>query len=141
MHHSYFLLPCALFILRLIHASPLKLQTRSTIEDCLTTNNVPYATQNSDNWSALSTPYNLRLVYVPAIITLPETPDHVSASVTCAASAGLKVQAKGGGHSYASYSSGGQDGSLIIEMENFSSIEVDPSKCFIPRKIQKRYRD
>lgn len=131
MYPSYLLLAYSLSISHLIHASPLQLQARSDIEDCLTTNNVPYAVQNSANWTALSTPYNLRLVYTPAVITIPETPDHVSSSVTCAAAAGLKVQAKGGGHSYASYSSGGQDGSLIIEMENFSSIEVDQSEYFI----------
>ncbi|KAE9373757.1 Glucooligosaccharide oxidase [Stipitochalara longipes BDJ] len=125
MYRSYLLLAYTLFISHLIHAFLSQLQARSDIEDCLTTNNVPYAVQSSANWTALSTPYNLALVYTPAVITIPETPDHVSSSVTCAAAAGLKVQAKGGGHSYASYSSGGQDGSLVIEMENFSSIEVD----------------
>jgi len=132
MYCSSLLVAYALLISHLIHASPSQLRARSTIEDCLTTNNVPYAVQSSANWTALSTPYNLALVYVPAVITIPQTPDDVSASITCAAAAGLKVQAKGGGHSYASYSSGGQNGSLVIEMENFASIEVDQSGFFVP---------
>lgn len=95
---------------------------------CLTAGNVPYATPDSPNWTALSTPFNLRLQYDPAVITIPETQDQVSTSIACAAAAGLKVQPKGGGHSYASYSTGGQNGSLVIEMENFSEITVDQSK-------------
>jgi FAD/FMN-containing dehydrogenase len=94
----------------------------------LTTKNVPFADPTSANWTALSTPYNLRLIYEPAIIIIPETSGQVSDWVTCAATAGLKVQAKGGGHSYASYSSGGQNGSAIIEMEKFNSINVDNCK-------------
>jgi FAD/FMN-containing dehydrogenase len=47
--------------------------------------------------------------------------------VTCAAAAGLKVQPKSGGHSYASYSSGGQNGSLIVDLEKFGEITVDQS--------------
>jgi hypothetical protein len=132
MYCSYLLLAFSLLVSHLIHASPLQLQARSSIEDCLTTNNVPYAVQGSTNWTALSTPYNLCLVSTPAVITIPETPDHVSSSITCAAAARLKVQAKGGGHSYASYSSGSQDGSLVIEMENFSSIDADQSEYFVP---------
>ena len=38
------------------------------------------------------------------------------------------MQPKGGGHSYASYSSGGRDGSLIVDMENFDLVEVDRCK-------------
>ncbi|PBP23526.1 glucooligosaccharide oxidase [Diplocarpon rosae] len=99
---------------------------RHDVTNCLDADHVPYLIQSSSNWSSYATPYNLRLVYEPAVITIPESPDQVSSSVTCAAAAGLKVQAKGGGHSYASYSSGGQDGSLIVDMEKFSSVELDP---------------
>lgn len=131
MHFLYLeILISALFISPFVHASPARYTSRSDVVDCLTSQNVPYAVKDSANWTALSTPYNLRLVYEPAVITIPETPDHVSASVTCAAAASLKVQAKGGGHSYASYSSGGQNGSLIVDMEKFSSIKVDQSECW-----------
>ncbi|KAG9232107.1 glucooligosaccharide oxidase-like protein [Amylocarpus encephaloides] len=100
---------------------------RSSVTSCLTSRQVPYSVKGSVNYSSLSTPFNLRLPYQPAVITIPSTLDQVSYSVTCAAAAGLKVQAKGGGHSYASFSIGGQDGSLIIDMQTFSSITVDQS--------------
>jgi hypothetical protein len=93
--------------------------------DCLTSFNVPLETSSSANWSALIEPFNLRLSYVPSVVTLPYTPQHVSDSVTCADITGLKVQAKSGGHSYASYSSGGQNGSLIVDMQNFNDISLD----------------
>ena len=128
MHHSYLALSNVAFFTSLIQASPGELHSRSTVETCLIANNVTYAVPTSENWTTLSTPYNLRLVYEPAVITIPKTQDQVSSSVLCAAVAGLKVQAKSGGHSYASYSSGGQNGSLIIDLEKFSLIEVDQSE-------------
>jgi hypothetical protein len=98
---------------------------------CLTDNNVPFAVNTSSNWSSLVIPYNLRLVYTPAVITLPTTPEEVGYSVFCAAEAGLKVQAKSGGHSYASFSSGGENGSLIVSLQSFTSIIVDDSKFHV----------
>jgi len=48
----------------------------------------------------------------------------VSFSIICAAASGLKIQAKSGGHSYASFSSGGKNGSLIIDLRAFNEIEL-----------------
>jgi len=122
----------ALLVSTSVEASPSRYDARTepstNILDCLNSHNVSYAIKSSANWTALSTPFNLRLVYEPAVITIPETPDHVSASVTCAAAAYLKVQAKSGGHSYASYSSGGQNGSLIVDLQKFDGISVDQCK-------------
>jgi FAD binding domain len=103
---------------------------QQSLSDCLSAHNVPTKLISSPDWSTFESPYNLRLVYVPAAITLPTTPQQVSDSVTCAAAAGAKVQAKSGGHSYASFSSGGQDGSLIVDLQEFNSISVD-STTFI----------
>lgn len=97
----------------------------SSIQDCLTQHSVPYQDSSSSSWAKTISPYNLRLPYIPAAVALPTTSQHVSDAVTCAAEAGLKVQAKSGGHSYASYSTGGKDGSFIINLENFNSIKVD----------------
>lgn len=103
-----------------------QLDTRqSTLASCLGAKNVPTSYTSSADWSSLVTPYNLRLSYTPAAISLPMTAQHVSDSVVCASAAGVKVQAKSGGHSYASYSSGGQDGSLIIDLQEFNTISVD----------------
>jgi hypothetical protein len=98
------------------------------VTNCLTSNKVPFASNSSVNWDYFATDFNLRLVFEPTVITLPKTPEDVSNSVRCAAVARLQVQAKSGGHSYGSYSLGGKNGSLIIDLESFNSISVDNSK-------------
>ncbi|KAI9853077.1 MAG: hypothetical protein M1838_001578 [Thelocarpon superellum] len=97
----------------------------SSLEDCLKNRQVAFSDSSSANFSALSKPYNLRLQYKPTAIALPTTAQQVSDAVVCAAAAGVKVQPKCGGHSYASYSLGGQDGSFVIDLENLQSITVD----------------
>lgn len=120
-------LTLGLFILPFASSYPFGgVETRaSSIQDCLTQNSVPYQDSTSSSWATTISPYNLRLQYTPAVVTLPTTSQHVSDAIVCAAAAGLKVQAKSGGHSYASYSTGGKDGSVIISLENFNSISVD----------------
>lgn len=44
----------------------------------------------------------------------------------CASNNGVKVQAKSGGHSYASYGFGGQSGSMTIDLESFQEITLGP---------------
>lgn len=102
---------------------------QTSLVDCLEADNIPITISAYANYSEYQEPYNLRLAYQPTVITLPETTEHVSKSVTCAAAAGVKVQAKSGGHSYGSYSSGGQDGSLIVDLENFNTVELDTCRC------------
>lgn len=48
-------------------------------------------------------PYNLDIPIVPAAVTYPETAEQIAKVVACAAKAGLKVQARSGGHSYGNY--------------------------------------
>lgn len=55
----------------------------------------------------------------------PSTPAEVSAAVLCAAQTGLNVSVRSGGHSYASYSLGGTDGSLVIDLSAFNDIVVN----------------
>jgi hypothetical protein len=100
----------------------------SGINRCLDRQKVPYAISTSADWTQLIEPFNLRLNYTPAVVTLPTTSQQVSDGVTCAAAANLKVQPKGGGHSYASFSSGGQNGSVVVDMESFNNITIDQSE-------------
>ncbi len=100
---------------------------QNSLSGCLASKNVPTSLIASSDWSSLISPYNLRLAYTPAAVTLPTTVQQIADSVLCAAGAGVKVQAKSGGHSYASFSSGGQDGSLIVDMQEFNSIYVNSS--------------
>jgi len=93
----------------------------------LNAKNVPYKMTSDAAYAELSEPYNLRLPYKPAVIVLPITNQHVQDAVVCAGQAGLKVQAKSGGHSYASFSSGGKDGSMQINLESFQTVKLDKS--------------
>lgn len=80
------------------------------VSDCL--KDVPASWESDPNYAELAEPFNLRLAYKPKVIVLPTTEEHVQTAVKCANKGGFKVQARSGGHSYASYSSGGQDGSV-----------------------------
>ena len=85
-----------------------------TLQDCLAAGDVPVSFASSSDFNQRKQPYNLRLAYNPAVIVLPTTTDHVSKAVICAEQSNVKVQVKSGGHSYARFSSGGQDGSMVL---------------------------
>ena len=98
-----------------------------TVADCLGAKDVPVSLISSSNFAQLAQPFNLRLPYTPDVIILPTTTQHVSDAVVCAGTNNVKVQARSGGHSYASFSSGGQNGSMVIDLESFNNITVDDS--------------
>ncbi|KAF2088002.1 Glucooligosaccharide oxidase [Saccharata proteae CBS 121410] len=99
--------------------------TDSTLTDCLHSKDVPISLIRDTNFASLAKPYNLRLPYTPTVIILPTTPQHVSDAVLCAGAHNIKVQAKSGGHSYASYSSGGQNGSMMVHLQSMQNITLD----------------
>ncbi|KAI0201329.1 Glucooligosaccharide oxidase [Astrocystis sublimbata] len=70
-------------------------------------------------------PYNLDLPVKPIAVTRPDTADDVSGFVKCATANNVKVQAKSGGHSYANYGLGGEDGALVIDLKNLQDFSMD----------------
>lgn len=54
------------------------------------------------------------------------TAQEVAEAVLCASSIGLAVSARSGGHSYAAYGLGGENGSLVIDMSAFDTVSVEP---------------
>ena len=101
--------------------------TSSTLQHCLDAKDVPVYFPTTSGFTQLAEPFNLRLIYTPAVVVLPTTIQHISDAMICAGTHNVKVQAKSGGHSYASFSSGGQNGSMIVDLATFQNIEVDPS--------------
>jgi hypothetical protein len=99
----------------------------ATALQCLSSKNVPYKMTSDAGYSDLIEPYNTRLPFTPAVVVLPTTNQHVQDAVVCAAQYGLKVQAKSGGHSYASFSLGGKDGSMNINLQSLQTIKLDSS--------------
>ncbi|KAH3918070.1 hypothetical protein HBH56_031590 [Parastagonospora nodorum] len=73
-------------------------------------------------------PYNLGVPSVPAAVTYPRTADQVSKIVKCAVDNALKVQPRGGGHSYANYAiGGGVDNTIVVDLKNFQQFSMDQS--------------
>ena len=97
------------------------------MQDCLDAKDVPVYFPTTSGFAHLAEPSNLRLTYVPAVVVLPATIQHISDALICAGTYHVKVQAKSGGHSYASFSSGGQTGSMIVDLASFQTVEVDSS--------------
>ncbi|KAF1965855.1 FAD-binding domain-containing protein [Bimuria novae-zelandiae CBS 107.79] len=98
----------------------------STAADaCLKSKNVEASYPGDADYDELAEPFNLRLQYKPAIIALPKNNKDVQNAVLCASQCNYKVQARSGGHSYASYSSGGKDGSMVINLEYLQDIKLD----------------
>lgn len=102
----------------------------TTLQDCLAAKNVPVFFATSAGFSQLAQPYNLRLAYTPAVIVVPTEAGQVTNAISCAAASNVKVQAKSGGHSYASFSSGGQNGSMVIDLQAYQDIIVDPEEYY-----------
>ncbi|CAI4217594.1 unnamed protein product [Parascedosporium putredinis] len=70
-------------------------------------------------------PFNLEIDIEPIAVFRPKNTNEVSAVVKCAESVGAKVQARSGGHSYANYGIGGEDGHVVIDLVNMQSFSVD----------------
>ncbi|OAA65853.1 glucooligosaccharide oxidase [Niveomyces insectorum RCEF 264] len=97
----------------------------AAIDDCLASASVPVDKKGSTDWSQDVAPFNTRLQYTPAAIVVPKTIADIQAAVACAAKTGVKVNPKGGGHSYASFGLGGENGHLVIELDRLNKVTVD----------------
>lgn len=86
---------------------------------------VPSVFPDAPEFNKLAQSYNRVFSYRPAVICLPDNDDDVLNAIKSARAHSFRVQAKGGGHSYAAYSSGGQDGSLILHMKKFSAVKLN----------------
>ncbi|KAJ7623614.1 hypothetical protein FB45DRAFT_926242 [Roridomyces roridus] len=70
-------------------------------------------------------PYNLHIPVVPAAVTRPGTPEDIANIVQCAVASAVKVQPRGGGHSYGNYGIGGEDGAVVVDLVNFQQFSMD----------------
>ncbi|GAB1313305.1 Glucooligosaccharide oxidase [Madurella fahalii] len=100
---------------------------RAAIDDCLNAAEVPVDTPGSADWEVDANPFNQRLPYTPVAIAVPTTVEHIQAAVSCAAKAGVKVNPKSGGHSYASFGLGGEDGHLVVQLDRMNEVTLDPA--------------
>ncbi|KZT64087.1 Glucooligosaccharide oxidase [Daedalea quercina L-15889] len=72
-----------------------------------------------------SQPFNLRVPYQPVAITYPKNTEDVVKIVNASASCRIPVSARSGGHSYAAYGLGGNNGHLVVDLSHITDIVVD----------------
>jgi len=109
--------------LGLSRASPF--DQRDSLLACLEKAEVPTDSLGTDEWKLDVAPFNLELNYTPVAIAVPANVKHIQDAVACAAKLGVKANAKCGGHSYASFGLGGEDGHLTIEMDRMNTVKLD----------------
>lgn len=95
------------------------------VVQCLTMSRVPQALPGTPEFAKFSSSHNLRLQFTPVAIAVPTTVSHVQAAVACGLDHVVKVNARSGGHSYASHRIGGEDGHLIVDLGRLNQVVVD----------------
>ncbi|RYP72170.1 hypothetical protein DL771_004404 [Monosporascus sp. 5C6A] len=101
------------------------LDRRAVLDECLLDAEVPVDTPGSKDWELDLLTHNKRVKYNPVAIAVPTTVDHIQAAVSCGAKAGIKVTPKAGGHSYAAFGLGGEDGHLVIQLDRMYKVKLD----------------
>lgn len=109
--------------LTLVQAGPII--TRADIESCLTDQGVPFDVKGSADWKRDVAPFNTRLPYTPVAIAVPRNIEQIRQAVLCGKKLGIKVSAKSGGHSYASFGFGGENGHLVVELDRMHEVTYD----------------
>ncbi|KAK0448331.1 uncharacterized protein EV420DRAFT_1712324, partial [Desarmillaria tabescens] len=71
--------------------------------------------------------YNGRFIVEPIAITYPQNADQVSIAIEAGAEQNIRVVSRSGGHSYIANGLGGKNGSLVVDMSNFSNVTLDSS--------------
>lgn len=111
--------------LHTILATASALHKRAALDDCLSAASVPVDSPGSADWKADAAPYNPRLTYTPVAIAVPTKIEHIQAAVSCGVKVGVKVNAKSGGHSYASLGFGGEDGHLMVQLDRMYNVTLN----------------
>ncbi|PWN88351.1 FAD-binding domain-containing protein [Acaromyces ingoldii] len=108
------------------------LKDNAALTDCLLSSRLnvidPARNDSSMYWDAAQSD-NLAFHFHPYAIVYPRSTQEVSAAVICAAKNGnVAVAARSGGHSFGGFGSGGQDGSLIVDLVRLGDIHSDSAK-------------
>lgn len=97
----------------------------SILQTCLSSKSIPVEAPNSTDYTVDAKPFNVRIPYTPVAVVVAQTVEHVQGAVACGVEAGVKVTPKCGGHSWANYGFGGEDGHLMIEMDRMHEVVLD----------------
>jgi len=116
-------------VVTLVSGAAVDAERRDAFTSCLTSSGSggSIVTPSSSTYASARAAFNQRLSYQPAAIAYPSSPQDIQKYVNCAASSNIPVVGRSGGHSYAAYGVGGQNGALVIDMKNMKSLTVDAS--------------
>ncbi|KAI0517504.1 FAD binding domain-containing protein [Xylaria bambusicola] len=101
------------------------LNKRAVLVDCLAEAGTAIDAIDSQDWERDTRPFNSLLAYKPDVVAVPTTTEQIQNAVLCGAKSGYKVTPKCGGHSYASYGLGGEDGHLVIQLDRMFAVKLD----------------
>ncbi|KAG8776303.1 hypothetical protein FRC12_000996 [Ceratobasidium sp. 428] len=119
----------ALVVASFASGAVVDVERRDAFTSCLTSSGSggTIVTPSSSTYDSGRAAFNQRLSFKPAAIAYPGSSADVQKYVKCAATSNIPVVGRSGGHSYAAYGVGGQDGALVIDMKNMKALTVDGS--------------
>ncbi|KAG9127035.1 hypothetical protein FRC07_000920 [Ceratobasidium sp. 392] len=102
------------------------LSSRDDLLTCLSNvQNLNTISPSSSSYNTDRLSFNRRFDYRPAAIAYVNSVEQVQAAVKCGASSGTAVVARSGGHSYAAYGLGGQNGTLVVDLSGMTGLTLN----------------
>ncbi|KAF6796356.1 glucooligosaccharide oxidase [Colletotrichum sojae] len=105
-------------------ATPNSRVSKNTLAGCLQAAKAPLTTSSSADWADQTRPYNARVSFAPAAVVIATEAGHVQAAVRCGAQYGYKVTGRGGGHSYSSSGMGGENGHVVVRLDQMYAVTL-----------------
>ncbi|KAL7010384.1 hypothetical protein EMMF5_000408 [Cystobasidiomycetes sp. EMM_F5] len=95
------------------------------LKSCLGNAGIQYLTSSSGStWSSAIKPFNQRISYTPIAVVQPTSAQQVASAVKCGVDAAYWINARGGGHSYASNALGGENYHILIDLKQLNKVTV-----------------
>ncbi|KAI1786969.1 FAD-binding domain-containing protein [Ganoderma leucocontextum] len=111
-----------------ISHSQLKTSASNDLLHCLKNAGLDPVVEGNPDYATDVAPFNLRFHWKPAALVYPSDTKGVAAAVKCGADNSVKVNARSGGHSYAAFALGGEDGHLTVSLDHFRHLSLDGDK-------------
>ncbi|ETP09032.1 hypothetical protein F441_15043, partial [Phytophthora nicotianae CJ01A1] len=99
--------------------------SQADIGSCLDKAGVETSLPTTSTWAVDTEAWNSRVSPVPSVVAFPKTEEEVSATLKCAAKAGVKVTTLGGNRSFSSMGFGRDDGALVVNLKYLKHLEYD----------------
>lgn len=98
----------------------------TSLRSCLDYSGAQLSYPGGAGFASVSAAENTVFSYAPAVVAAPSSQQQVQALVKCVAAENgrAKIVPRSGGHSYAAYSIGGQDGSVVLDLAKLKSVTV-----------------